>query len=175
MLQRANFPHLCIKVILPYQTQLFLFLTSTPRWRTYGSSQNVMGNGILYHGLTQRYKWNTFLFVLIRSNSSCHKFQQITKERVSRVDKPLEMFVWRIKEGKKTPMSREDIYHTNWDQWSKSLWEVNQNVSPNERKEPPGKEWLHFQIRKVMLHLREKHRSGENNWNVGIAFYEPRG
>lgn len=47
------------------------------------------------------------LFVLIRSNSSCHKFQQITKEMVNRVDKPLEMFLWRIKEGKNLQQQRK--------------------------------------------------------------------
>lgn len=156
--------------------QLFPLLTSTLPWRTRGSSQNAVDNGILYSGLIARVQMQhicaLLLFALICYNSSCHKFQQITKEMVNRVDKPLEMFIWRIKEGKKAPKAGEDIYQTNWDQWSKRHREVNQKVSPSEMREPPGKEWLRFQVRKETLHFAEKHQSSEKNLNVGIAFCE---
>lgn len=84
--------------------QLFPLLTSTLPWRTRGSSQNTVDNRILYSGLIAKVQMQhicaLLLFALICHNSSCHKFQQITKEKVNRVDKPLEMFIWRIKEGK---------------------------------------------------------------------------
>lgn len=160
---RRNFPRLCIYVILPYQMQLFPLLTSTLPWRTHGSSQNAVDNRILYSGLIAKVQMQhicaLLLFALICYNSSCHKFQQITKEKVKRVDKPLEMFIWRMKEGKKPPKAGEDVYQTNWDQWSKRHREVNQNVSPSEIREPPGKEWLHFQVRnETTSHFAEKHQ-----------------
>ena len=76
------------------------------------------------------------------------------------------------KRRKKAPKAGEDIYQTNWDQWSKRHREVNQKVSPSEIREPPGKEWLRFQVRKETLHFAEKHQSSEKNLNVGIAFCE---
>lgn len=56
-----------------------------------------MDNRILNPGLTaevqMKHIFALLLLVLIHSNSAGHKFQQITKEKVNRVDKPLEMFI----------------------------------------------------------------------------------
>lgn len=64
-----------------------------------------MDNGILHLGLTAKLQikhiFTLLLLVLICSDSSRHKFQRITKEKVNRVVKPLGMFIWGIKKGEK--------------------------------------------------------------------------
>ena len=86
--------------------------------RTYASSLNVMDNGILNPGLTAKVEMKhifpLLLFVLIQSNSSCHKFQQITKEKVNSWQTSWDVHM-KDKRREKTSTAGEDIYQTNWD------------------------------------------------------------